>query len=109
MSKHIQRTVICHSNFLIFHQKELLNWDIRDINFHIDYLNKQRYRINFELAKTNIPVNNYIQQFYKFSDTKFKKIVSKENSRLKNKFSKISASFNLSLVDKSDIENGLII
>ena len=49
-----------------------------------------------------------MQQFYKFSDIKFKKIIYKENNRLKNKFSKLSTTTDFSLIDKTDIDKWVI-
>ena len=87
-----------------FHKRRLLNWEICDINYHINYLKKQQYYIDIDLAKTNVPFE-LIQQFYIFSEFKFKKVFSKENERLKNKFNRLSDCNKFSLIDNDEIDS----
>ena len=66
------------------------------MNFHIDYLNKLQYILNYDSAKTKVPFE-ITQQFHQFAGNRFKKTISKENNRMKNKFSKINKKSNFPL------------
>ena len=71
---------------------------------HIQYLKTQKQSIELSLIKNKFP-KNILDQFFTFSEIKFKKLFKTENEKLKKKFNNLVKTQSVELVDENYIDN----